>query len=319
MSYCNRALLSDYRSKDLQCGLHHNGFGEERHYRVDQLFLPVGEQDTFIPAYTIDYQPAIPGQKEGSTTVKRLDGISTVYHFSKNLLLTSIQTSEHEILKQEKLFTWTENNWLESVELKDGSGHLLYKKKYSYDTFGNPIVEQFSGDLTGEGRAETFTTQRSFTTDGSHLLLCEEEEHGKATTYAYLPGTHLLTAKYVKEKGRILQRTFWNYDSAYNLIKIIHDDGSNEDQADHSDITQRTLTEYVLRQEQPYLHMPEWIIESYEQSGALHLLKKNHLIYDKEGNLTEEEIYGADGKHAYTLYKTYNERGDLLTAWKVHR
>ena len=104
LSYCSRALLAEYRGKDLQFGLHHDGFGEERHYRVDQLFLPVGAQDAFIPAYTLDYQPAIPGQKEGKTTVKRLDGITTHYHFSKNLLLTSIQIFEREILKQEKLF-----------------------------------------------------------------------------------------------------------------------------------------------------------------------------------------------------------------------
>ena len=79
------------------------------------------------------------------------------------------------------------------------------------------------------------------------------------------------------------------------------------------DVTQRTRTQYILRQEQPYLHMPEWIIESESQDGCSHLLKKKHLTYDKEGNISTEEIYGADEKHAYTLYKTYNERGDLLT------
>jgi len=50
------------------------------------------------------------------------------------------------------------------------------------------------------GSEETWTIRRTFTTDGSNLLLTQEDEDGKATCYAYLPGTELLTAKLIKDQ-----------------------------------------------------------------------------------------------------------------------
>jgi YD repeat-containing protein len=42
-------------------------------------------------------------------------------------------------------------------------------------------------------------------------------------------------------------------------------------------------------------------------------LKKRHLIYDPYGNIAKEEVYDAEGVLRYTICKTYNERGDLLS------
>ena len=59
--------------------------------------------------------------------------------------------------------------------------------------------------------------------------------------------------------------------------------------------------------------MPEWIEETYWEGGAEKPLKKSHLIYDGHGNVAQQEVYDAEGVHAYTICKTYNECGDVLS------
>ncbi len=108
-------------------------------------------------------------------------------------------------------------------------------------------------------------------------------------------------------------REFSIYDDCHNLIQTISDDGSGEDKDDLSQVTQRLITTYTLRQAAPFLHMPEWIEETYLEAGIEKLLKKSHLIYDQHGNVAQEEVYDAKGNHSYTICKTYNERGDILT------
>ena len=91
MDYCGKFLLSSYSGKNAIFNTcHAPASNEDPHYRVHQLCLPVGQDDTFTSVYELDYQPPIAGQKEGTTTVKNSDGTSIVYHFSKNLLTTAV-------------------------------------------------------------------------------------------------------------------------------------------------------------------------------------------------------------------------------------
>ncbi len=60
-------------------------------------------------------------------------------------------------LKKEKVFSWDDKNWLKFLEIRDAQKNLLYRKSYEYDHFGNPILERFTGNLTGEGDQETST------------------------------------------------------------------------------------------------------------------------------------------------------------------
>lgn len=315
LDYCGRFLLSFYSAKDDIFTTFHTGFGEEsQHYRVHKLQLPVGQNDSFQPVYELSYLPPIAGQKEGTTTVKNSDGTSTVYHFSKNLLTTLIQYfGQDGSLKKEKVFSWDDKNWLKALEMRDSQKNILYRKSFEYDRFGNPILETFTGDLTGEGNQDTFTTKRTFSEDGKNLLLREETEDGKVICFSYLPNTDLVTLKLTKDGNRILLREFSIYDDCNNLVQTISDDGTSEDKDNLSHVNQRTLKTYTLRQSAPFLHMPEWIEESYWESGTEKPLKKSHLVYDQHGNVAQEEVYDAEGKHTYTICKTYNERGDVLT------
>ncbi len=315
LDYCDNFLLRSYSGRDSIFTTFNTGFGEDvQHFKTHQLLLPVGKNDAFEPVYTLNYQPPVAGVKKGTTTVENSDGTSIVYHFSKNLLPTLIQYfGQDKRLKKEKSFSWDDKNWLKSIEMRDREKNIFYKKSYEFDKFGNPISESFTGDLTGEGNQETFTTKKTFSEEGRNLLLREESENGKVICFSYLPHTNLVISKLTKDRDKIILRTFFIYDDCNNLIQEISDDGISEDSHNLSQVTQRILTTYVLRPSAPFLHMPEWIEKTYWEEGVEKKLKKSHLIYDGQGNIAEERVYDANGQHAYTLLKTYNERGDLLS------
>ena len=315
LDYCGKFLLSSYSGKEDVFTTLNAGFGEGvPQYRIHKLFFPVGQNDAFQPVYELSYHPPIAGQREGTTTVRNSDGTSIVYHFSKNLLTTLIQYfGQDGGLKKEKVFSWDDKNWLKALEMRDGHKKTLYRKTYEYDRFGNPILEVFTGDLTGEENQEAFTTKRTFSEDGRNLLLKEESEDGKVLYCLYLPNTNLVTSKLTKDGDQIILREFSVYDDCNNLMQKIFDDGASEDRNDLSNVTQRTLTTYTLRQSAPFLHMPEWVEETYWEARTEKPLKKSHLVYDQHGNIAQEEVYDAEGHHAYTICKTYNERGDILS------
>ncbi len=315
LGYNDFHLLDFYSGKNDVFRCEYAGFGKETpHFRVQKLLWPVGQNDSFYPVFEMSYAPPVPGKKEGTTTVKSSDGTSIIYQFSKDLLVTAIQYyGQDGKLKKEKLYAWNEKNWLKSVEMRDAQKNLFNKRSYNFDSFGNPILEVFCGDLTGEETHEEYATVREFSQDGRNLLLKEAGEDGKVICYTYLPYTNLITSKLTKDGDKILLREFSKYDECHNLIQKIADDGESGDETNLSGVTQRTLTNYLLRQEAPFLHMPEWIEEKYWEEGREKSLKKTHLIYDQLGNVAQEEVYDADGVLAYTIYKQYNERGDLLS------
>ncbi len=281
---------------------------------VTELFLP-SNTEKFHSVYTLQYNPVIPGKQGGSTVVKGFDGTKILYEFSANLLFKSIKYfDEKNTLVKIKTFDWHPNQWLKAVRMTDGQGHLLSEKSFEYDLFGNPTVETLRGGLTGHGLIESDTTLRTYSTDGRNLLLSEEFSSGKVVCYAYLPKSNLLVSRLTKTKnGLCLIREFYEYDDANNLTLEISDDGIADSKEDLSGVTARTLTRYVLRQQAPQLHMPEWIEEKYLENGEEKLLKLTKLEYDLHGNISHEHVYGADGQLAYTIHKKYNERGDLLS------
>ena len=157
IGYSPRFLLDSYSGENQVFKCAYAGFiiGNRSQYRMTKLLFPVGLKDQDYPVYEMNYQPPIPGTKQGTTTVKNADGTKVVYHFSQHLLTTSIQFyGQKGELKKEKLFSWDDHQWLQSIEMKDHDNHLLYKKSFEYDLFGNPILEHFTGDLTGQGLQE---------------------------------------------------------------------------------------------------------------------------------------------------------------------
>ena len=316
INHSEQFLLETYHGKERDFKIIHGEYGEEvRAYRAHQLLLPVGDEGSFIPVYELSYEPPIAGEKGGTTTVKSSDQTLTLYHYSKNLLISKIeQFDQTNVLRKEKRFFWDEQQRLKSIEIWDGQKILFSKRAFEYDTFGNPTLETITGDLTGSGKITSTTIKRLFSDDGKNLLLREERENGKITCFSYLPDTNLPTSKRIQDKEKIIQREFWIYDDCHNLIEHILDDGKTELSDDLTGVTIRRKTSYLLRQSPPFLHMPEWAIETYlDSSGSEKLLKKRHLIHDSLGNIAREEIYDSEENFVYAIEKTYNERGDILT------
>jgi RHS repeat-associated protein len=211
----------------------------------------------------------------GLTTVKFADKTYTHYRLSPDLLITRIDRCDSTgRIRHWKEFKWYENGWLKSVRQADRF------QSYQYDKRGNPIRETFNGTVT----------ERKFSAD--NLLLEERRPNGLVIQYTYLPGTDLPTSKLEGDGKRIYRRKYWHYDEFHNLVEEIEDDG---------DIECR-VTRYQLRQEPPFLHMPEWIEEPH---------RKRHLHYDELGNVCQEDVYGKE--FAYSTHRTFNERGDVVT------
>lgn len=286
---------------------------EKKRWLVDELFLP-SEANIFSSVYSMRYALGAPGEKKSITEVSHCDGLKTVYTFNLQMLPEKIsEYDEYGILFREKTFTWTFNQWLKSIAITDGK-QLFYEKKFEYDSFGNPVHEALIGDLTGSGTKESDEIKRIFSSDRRNLLLREEHSTGKVTCFTYLPETNLLTSRLIKEHGlRCLSREFRRYDDCHNLIEVIYDDGCAEQAEDLSNVTERKIIRYGLRQQQPFLHLPEYIEEKYLEKGVEKLLKKTSLVYDQWGNVAQEHVYDANGDFAYTILLEYDEQGNLLS------
>ncbi|MEI8365785.1 MAG: hypothetical protein WCF65_05135 [Parachlamydiaceae bacterium] len=288
LDYFGGFLLNAYSGKDHVFVSQHSSFGNTPHYRVQKLLRMVGQNNTIQQVYEINYQPPIAGEKEGSTYVKNSDGTSCIYHFSKNLLTTSIEYfgQDGELIKQKNL-SWNEKNWLVSIEMIDGQNKLLYKKTYEFDSCGNPILEVSTGQ-----DIENTTVRREFSKNGRNLILREEHENGKTILFSYLPHTNLVTEKLIKDQDIVVSREFFDYNDCYHLIRAISDDGKGIKVDDLTGVCQRTIKNYILRQEAPFLHMPDWIEEKHMENGEERLLKHIYFIYDQHGNIAQEEVAG---------------------------
>jgi RHS repeat-associated protein len=282
--------ISHYAGKD-----HTFNCTYEQH-RVNTLFLPVGEDDAMKPVYQMSYVPPQAGKKEGKTTVHRIDGAKIEYLISKELLLDAILYYDLQgNLQKEKKYHWDDHHRLQAVELKDGQGNLLFKTLFEdYDSFGNPQTEKFTGE-----KVEPYVIKREY---DQNRLKREENEEGKVVVYEYFQDTNLPSAKYTQDGEKVILREFWIYDDSANLIEKSIDDGKF-----------RKIARYRLRQEQPFLHMPEWIEDWTSDGKEEWLIKKAHLIYDKRGHINLEEIYDSEGHFAYNITREYDEQGNLTS------
>ncbi|HEV8052278.1 MAG TPA: hypothetical protein VGP47_07280, partial [Parachlamydiaceae bacterium] len=287
---------------------------EEGTLQVSELSFP-GETNDYHPIYTMQYKRGLPGKAKSTTTVTHCDGIKTIYEFNAKMLPESIKYFDQSgSLIKTKAFEWTYNQWLKSITIFDSQQEVMSKKEFEYDSFGNPLSEIFTGDLTGNGQIESTEIKRIFSLDGRNLLLEEEFSNGKVISYTYLQETNLLTSRFIKEnKKTCLSREFREYDDSYNLIKIIEDDGSADKAENLSDVSQRIITNFKLRQQPPFLHMPEWIEVNYLENGIEKLQKRTQIVYDVHGNISQEHVYNSDNNFAYTITKKYDEKGCLLS------
>lgn len=314
--YSANYLLNDYETDESVFACSYKGFVQENHLieRVYTLSFPGYNEKSRLVVHTINYDPAVAGKKRGITTVVNSDGTSIVYHITENLLIDKIQylNAQGGLCKQ-KVFHWDSDNRCRTIDYCDGNQVTLCVVSFEFDKFGNPVQESILGDITGEGGVQSKVILRNYSQDGRNLLLMENIVGGVETRYQYLPGTNLITQKLSLANSKVYKREIFSYDNCFNLIEEIVDDGTSENSFDLSGVTQRTFKRYHLRMEAPFIHMPEWIMEGALENGNERILKKTYQQYDVYGNVCQEDIYDADQEFVYSIYKTFNDRGDLLS------
>ena len=315
IGYENEFGLSSYDGKEqvFQCSYQ---LGADSVYRVGTLSLPTGKNGEFVQQYQISYEPTVAGNKGGSTTVLRSDGIRMLYTYNKMLLLESVKwfLSDGSLAKQKK-YEWTDRQFLKKVSWKDGDGTLFYSKTFQHDHFGNPELEILEGQLTGESGNQQRITKRVFSQDRKHLLLREEHDNGKTVIYKYHKNTNLLASKFICEREKVFAREFWKYDDCNNLIEHVVDDGKSLDPTSLSEVTERKISRYRLSSNAHCLHMPEWTEEYFWDGSKEQLLRKTHYTYDKRVNVTCEKIYDANEQFCYEIAREFDAQGNIL--WEI--
>ena len=285
--YNEKTLLNSYDAQNypISCT-----YVEHRHElcRLETFSNPSG-------SFSFSYDPAVAGRKGGSTTVTHPDQAQTVYRFNKLLLLEGIENWYENKLVNKKTFEYDSKQHIKSIETLDENGRLLIAKRFECDEAGNATLEKIEGDFG------TFSIRRKF---DQNRLVFEDREDGLQTAFTYLGKTWLPTSKTLYEKipeddffkpGKLLRNTIYSYDEANNLIQ-------KEEEG-------KTKTIYTLRQKAPHLHRVE---EEGIRDWKGKLIHKIQYEYDSWGNTNQERHFGSDGQIAYTIKRTYNEKGELL-------
>lgn len=278
IGYNDRTLLTSYDAKNypISCTYWQQ---KGSPCRIQTFSTPSGST-------SFAYDPPIAGKKEGSTTVTHSNHSQTIYRFNSHFLLTAIENWYEGKLYNQKLFSYDSKQHISKIEAKDGQGQTLLTKTYECDQAGNPILEQWEGDFG------LFSIKREFS---KNRVEQEIYSDGLGFEYTYLGDTHLLTSKITLSEGKELRKTEYVYDNACNLIEERE--------------VGRTVITYVLYQQGPHLHRPEWKIEK-DWEG--HLIHKTGFIYDRYGHVAEELHYGNDDALAYRTTKLYDSHDNLL-------
>ncbi len=309
IGYNERTLLTSYDAKAYPISCSYFQF-QDVPTRIKTFSTPSGST-SFL------YNPPIADQKNGTTTVIHPDGLRTIYRFNKRLLLESIENCREKqssknhkpkiqipeeaylhtqwdsphlgllTLVNKKTFTYDDKQHIKSIETRDGEGNLLVAKRFECDVFGNPCLERTEADCG------VFSIRRTF---DKNRLVFEDRDDGLQYMYTYLGDTWLVTSKTTLGFGGQLRKTVYVYDNANNLIEELEES--------------KTKTRYILYQTAPHLHRVEWE-EKWDWDNQL--IHKIHYIYDKWGNTEEEQFIDATWHNAYTIRRTYNEKGELLS------
>jgi RHS repeat-associated protein len=309
--------------------------------RVKCLKKPAGSDNTPIITHRFDYdinEKGCPGHKNllgGTTSLFDAYNRKVSYHYSDEHRLTCFKkytgTSNPRLYSLEK-FYWGDLNseddsHLISKTVESPDGRILSCRHLKYDSRGNVLQESWWGNLTGKNPhpivlngkgipqpndCECYQKNYRYSSDGFNLKTYESDAQ-HAVVYRYYEGTDLLQKKFIKSKGKICIRHFYEYDGNGALAKEIIDDGSSEDLNALLDVTERRIKTITPRAVLP-IGLPEKMEESYQDlaSGQIILLQKTIFDYDTQGHIIRQEHYDSQDKLAYSLYWEYDAFGQVI-------
>lgn len=263
--------------------------------------------------------------------------IKTRYAYDKRLQLTAIEhfDEQNALVRIEKRF-WgeTESNAGQLLAKTIGDEKHTYSyRSFLYDGYGNVVEEKLYGNLTGASEVslqvssdgklinneplECLTKNFSYSTDGFNLLSTLGNIQGDRTQYIYKAGTNLLVNKFIYEQNEIRKRTFQFYNEDAVCIKIINDDGSNEEEKEIYGwgTRERTIKNVKPKMSLPGIGLPEVIEEKVLDFVSRNeiLIKKFVNVYDSQSNLLSCSSYDANDQYAFMEERTYNHLGRITS------
>ena len=223
-------------------------------YRVSQLIEPAGPENASVTTYTFEYLP-----KHRTTHVYDALNHKTSYYYDKNDRLQCIDklTKDGNAYCRDHLY-W-QGHQLAARLIIPLAQWTLAARTYAYDPAGNITMERLYGNLSGKNTilpeialsgtgvangCEYYEKRFVYSEDGLNLLL-HETDGTYEISYRYCPGNDLLSAKIYRGKNQTYKREFFEYNGDLALTKHVVDNGTSENQADLSSVTQRYITYYV--------------------------------------------------------------------------
>ncbi len=288
------------------------------------LKAPVGIDNTPIITTRFFYH-------EGYTEVFDALNHKTLYHFGKNQKLTAVESfSEDGNLYRVERHFWNEKDQLISKSIEDSQKKVYGCQTFKYDAKGNLIRHTLYGNLTGSSKAdisldekgqpsengiESYTTFYRYSEDEKHLLLFQTADNGVSERYFYQNDSAKLLYKLTYDHDFLRIRQFYEYDPQGNLIATIVDDGQSEAPENLMQVSERKITRFFPKQENPGRGLPEIIEEKYlDLSSEVEiLLKRTLLSYSERGDVISQSIYDSSGSFQQSFIFTYDSFGRLLS------
>ncbi|MDE3046626.1 MAG: hypothetical protein KGJ02_08320, partial [Verrucomicrobiota bacterium] len=224
---------------------------ETRRHRVKTLSSPVGVDEKLLVTHSFFYH-----SDRKSSHVLDAERNKTAYLWNDDFRLVRIDSFVGETtLHHFETFDWN-GSQLRSKTLFDEKGAPIFSRALEYDEWGNVKSETICGNLTGKEEKEKSVRTTSYTQDGRHLPIRQEEPSGLVTLYDYVPNTNLLKSKCLCDGEQVKIRTTYEYDEDLVLMREEHDDGISR--------TIKQITPYL---EGRFFGMPRIVEEKYSDGS----------------------------------------------------
>ncbi|MFZ0564607.1 MAG: RHS repeat-associated core domain-containing protein [Chlamydiales bacterium] len=321
------------------------------HYLLSKKILPEGrflnidydKQGRLIALKSPDAQSGKPtllysfSYDDACTSVTNAANIKTLYRYDNRLQLVAVECYDQkgELYRIDQKYygkTKKDLTLLTALTIADGQKQIHSYCSFKYDNNGNVLEEKLYGNLTGKkeislqadskgglldpDEEECHTKKFSYSHDGFNLLTSLGDCKGNQTAYLYEEGSNRISRKLIYEQEKIKKREFHYYNDDCVCIKIIEDDGDEEEIDEYLvEINEVHITEMHPKEHLPGVGLSEIIEEKTfdVKSKQEILIKKLVNAYSAQGHLLSCATYDANDHYAYTVNKTYNLLGQVTS------
>lgn len=275
--------------------------------KVKALKAPVGAAGEEVVLYKFSYHNPY------FCVVDNAKGHRVDYSSDTEYRLTSVKHYKEGAPYAEEFYTWGYNFGNQAGDLVEKkligqNGQTIYRTTFDYDSSYNVSKETLFGNLTGKSDNESYAIYRENSKGRFNNTLRVAEEEGAEAVFTYHENSNRLYGNFVKNKGKIVKRTFNHYcPNTRALNKVIVDDGESDNESDLSGATFRKITYLKIRQAIP-VGLPEQIEIKYLDLNRQEekLISRIERTYSKMGDVLTETHFDANNDFRFTLSWEYN-------------